>query len=65
MDEIYGLTSFNGPDISDSVPFTLILQLDAESPGYHPSKLHMVWSTINKTFGFSGVRAASIVLDLT
>ena len=56
--EVYGLTSFKSPDLTEQIPFLSALSIDVRGLGCDPSRVHVVWST-SKDFGSSGVRMVS------
>ncbi|KAI1317924.1 PLP-dependent transferase [Xylariaceae sp. FL0255] len=59
-DEIYAMSLFHNPDVSDPVPFLPLMQIDVQALGCDPSRVHTIWS-ISKDFGSSGLRMGCAV----
>ncbi|GIJ88194.1 hypothetical protein Asppvi_007112 [Aspergillus pseudoviridinutans] len=54
-DEVYALSTFENPELSDAPPFVSALEIDVTGMGCDLSRVHTFWST-SKDFGSSGFR---------
>ncbi|KAF2276638.1 1-aminocyclopropane-1-carboxylate synthase [Westerdykella ornata] len=54
-DEVYGMSVFNSPDMTNPQGFESVLSLNLEELGVNPARVHVVWS-MSKDFGQSGFR---------
>ncbi|KAF2014421.1 PLP-dependent transferase [Aaosphaeria arxii CBS 175.79] len=54
-DEIYALSIFPNPEITENHQFVSALSINLDSIGVDPSRVHVVWS-MSKDFGQSGFR---------
>ncbi|KAE8160941.1 1-aminocyclopropane-1-carboxylate synthase [Aspergillus tamarii] len=58
-DEIYGLSTWNNPQMEQAVGFTSVLSLEVEK-FMDPSMVHVVWG-MSKDFGATGLRIGCLI----